>query len=106
MDLSQHEWSEQLANDANAAILDVRTEDEWSEGIIPGAILNDIYKGQAFIYRLEELDKNKNYYVYCKAGGRSAQACNIMNQMGFKNTYNLVGGFMNWEGDIAQPNEY
>ncbi len=105
MDLSQHEWAEQLANDANAAILDVRTEDEWNEGIIPGAILNDIYKGQGFIYRLEELDKNKNYYVYCKAGGRSAQACTIMNQMGFKNTYNLVGGFMNWEGDVTQPSE-
>ena len=86
MNLSQDEWASQLAADANAAILDVRTEDEWQVGIIPGALLNDIYKGQGFIYRLEELDKSKNYYVYCKAGGRSAQACSIMNQMGFANT--------------------
>jgi rhodanese-related sulfurtransferase len=103
MDLSQNDWAAQLENDTNAVILDVRTEDEWSEGIIPGALMNDIYKGQAFIYKLDELDKNKNYYVYCKAGGRSAQACNIMNQMGFKNTYNLVGGFMNWQGEVSHP---
>lgn len=105
MDLSQNDWAAQLENDSNAVILDVRTEDEWSEGIIPGAFMNDIYKGQAFIYKLDELDKNKNYYVYCKAGGRSAQACNIMNQMGFKNTYNLLGGFMNWQGEVSVPNE-
>jgi rhodanese-related sulfurtransferase len=101
MDLSQSEWTEKLNSDENAVVIDVRTEDEWNEGIIPGAILNDIYKGQGFIYRLEELDKSKNYFVYCKAGGRSAQACNIMNQMGFENTYNLLGGFMNWEGEVA-----
>lgn len=101
MNLSQKEWAEQLKNDANAVILDVRTEDEWSEGFIPNAVFNDIYKGQGFIYRLEELDKTKNYYVYCKSGGRSGQACSIMNQMGFENTYNLEGGFMNWEGEVA-----
>jgi rhodanese-related sulfurtransferase len=49
------------------------------------------------------MDKTKNYYVYCKAGGRSAQACIIMNQMGFENTFNLEGGFMNWNGEIASP---
>ena len=105
MNLSQQDWKFQLESDTNAVILDVRTEDECNEGIIPNAILNDIYKGQGFIYRLEELDKTKNYYVYCKAGGRSAQACAVMNQMGFENTYNLEGGFMNWKGDVAFPEE-
>ena len=103
MNLSQNEWASQLEADVNAVILDVRTDEECHEGIIPGAILNDIYKGQAFIYRLEELDKTKNYYVYCKAGARSAQACSIMNQMGFDNTFNLEGGFMNWEGKVVLP---
>ena len=103
MNLSQEEWASQLAADANAAILDVRTEDEWQEGVIPGALLNDIYKGQGFIYRLKELDKSKNYYVYCKAGGRSAQACSIMSQMGFANVYNLEGGMMHWEGAVVAP---
>jgi rhodanese-related sulfurtransferase len=102
MDLSQNEWRTQLKSDENWVILDVRTDEECLDGIIPGAINIDIYQGQGFIYKLEELDKSKNYYVYCKAGARSAQACHIMNELGFENTYNLLGGFMNWEGEVAQ----
>lgn len=105
MNLSQQDWLAQLESDTNAVILDVRTEDECSEGIIPNAMMIDIYKGQGFIYQVEELDKTKNYYVYCKAGGRSAQACAIMNQLGFENTFNLEGGFMQWKGEVAFPEE-
>lgn len=103
MDLSQNEWAEQAAADPKAFILDVRTADEWNDGIIPGATNIDIYKGQGFIYAVEELDRDRNYYIYCKAGGRSGQACSIMQQMGFTNTYNLVGGFMNWQGETEIP---
>jgi len=102
MDLSQNDWELQLKADANAVILDVRTKDECDEGIIPNAINIDIYKGQGFIYELEALDKTKNYYVYCKAGGRSAQACGVMKQLGFQNAYNLLGGFMNWKGEVSK----
>lgn len=105
MNLSQQDWKAQLESDNNSVILDVRTEEECSEGIIPNAINIDIFKGQGFIYQIEELDKSKNYYVYCKAGSRSAQACSIMNQLGFENTYNLDGGFMNWNGNSVIPNQ-
>ena len=98
MNLDQKEWWEGFLATENAVILDVRTEDEVANGIIPNAINIDIYKGQGFIYRVEELDKSKNYYVYCAAGVRSANACNAMEQLGFENTFNLVGGFSNWEG--------
>ena len=100
MNLEQEVWRDQLNEDANAVILDVRTEDEFNEGIIPGAINIDIYKGQGFIYSIEELDKSKNYYVYCRSGGRSGQACSIMRELGFENAYNLLGGIMNWEGEV------
>lgn len=103
MNLSQEQWWEQAQNDDNAVILDVRTADEWSRGIIPGAINIDIYKGQGFIYAVEELDKSKNYYVYCAAGARSGQACNIMSQLGFPNTYNLASGISQWEGPVVAP---
>ena len=103
MNLNQEEWLSRLESDDNAVILDVRTEDEWNEGYIPNAINIDIYRGQGFIYEVDALDKNKNYYVYCKAGARSDQACQIMNQLGFDNTYNLIGGFMNWRGAIVNP---
>jgi rhodanese-related sulfurtransferase len=100
MNLPQEVWWAKAQEDENAVILDVRTEDECNDGIIPNAITIDIYKGQGFVYKIEELDKSKNYYVYCKAGGRSAQACNIMNQLGFENTYNLLGGMMEWNGPV------
>ncbi|MCO6148791.1 rhodanese-like domain-containing protein [Flavobacterium sp. NRK1] len=103
MNISQEEWWTQAQADNNAVVLDVRTEDEWNRGIIPGAINIDIYKGQGFIYAVEELDKSKNYYVYCAAGARSAQACNIMNQLGFDNTFNLIGGISQWDGPVVAP---
>ena len=49
MDLRQEDWLAQLQKDPNAVILDVRTAEEFSAGIIPGAINIDIYKGQGFI---------------------------------------------------------
>lgn len=101
-DLSQEEWAEQLQNDDNAFILDVRTPEEVEEGYIPGATNIDIYLGQEFMDELEKLDKSKNYYVYCRSGNRSGQACVLMNSIGIENAYNLEGGFMNWEGEVAE----
>jgi rhodanese-related sulfurtransferase len=100
-DLVQTEWQSQLQNDTNAVILDVRTLAEVAEGKIPGAIHIDIYKGQEFINDIMKLDKTKNYYVYCKSGGRSGQACAFMNQSGFENAFNLMGGIMQWQGEIS-----
>jgi rhodanese-related sulfurtransferase len=104
MDLNQNDWWSQLEADENAVIIDVRTPDEFSSGIIPGAINIDIYKGQGFVYMIEELDKTKNYYVYCHAGSRSAQACKVMNQLDISNAYNLLGGISNWNGPIIESN--
>jgi rhodanese-related sulfurtransferase len=98
MNLEQKEWWSQFLNDEHGIIIDVRTEDEFESGKIPGALNIDIYKGQGFIYRVEELDKSKNFYVYCAAGVRSANACGVMQQLGFENVFNLVGGFSNWDG--------
>ncbi|MGC1631232.1 MAG: rhodanese-like domain-containing protein [Gelidibacter sp.] len=97
-DLSQQEWASQLENESNAVIIDVRTQEEVNEGYIPNAIHLDIYKGQEFIDAIEKLDPDKSYYVYCRSGARSGQACAIMNQLGFEKAYNLMGGFSNWNG--------
>ena len=99
--INQQEWEELLSNDPNAVILDVRTPEEQADGIIKNAICVDIYKPEEFISELEKLDKTKNYYVYCKAGGRSANACQVMDQMGFAQTYNLLGGVSLWTGELV-----
>jgi len=100
-DLSQDEWTERLNNDENAFILDVRTLEEIEQGYIPNAAHIDIYLGEGFLDELEKLDKSKNYYVYCRSGHRSGQACVIMNSIGFTNAYNLMGGIIEWEGEIV-----
>lgn len=99
-DLTQKEWTNQLNQSNNAVVLDVRTLDEVAEGVIPNAIHIDIFKGQGFIDELKQLPKDKTYFVYCRSGRRSAQACDVMQKLGFKETYNLLGGIMEWQGDI------
>ena len=101
-DITQDQWEDLIAKDDNAVILDVRTEEEVEDGFIPNMLNIDIKKGQGFLDEIEKLEKSKNYYVYCRSGGRSAQACTLMNQMGFETTYNLLGGFMNWDGEVAE----
>lgn len=100
MDLSQTEWEEQLEKDSNAVVLDVRAPEELEEGYIPNMTNIDFYLGQEFLNQVEKLDKSKNYYVYCRSGNRSGQACAIMNSVGIENAYNLEGGFMNWDGEV------
>lgn len=100
--LTQEQWQEGLESDENSKVLDVRTEAEFVEGYIPNATNIDIYKGQGFLDEVNKLDKSANYYVYCRSGARSAQACAIMQQNGFDNTYNLMGGITEWEGEIEK----
>lgn len=102
MNLAQEQWWQQYQDDTNAVILDVRTEEEVEESSIPNSINIDIYKGQGFLDEVNNLDKNKNYYIYCKSGGRSNQACLLMGQLGFENTFNLLGGITEWTGPINE----
>lgn len=99
-DLTQQQWTEQLEKDDKGVIIDVRTDAEFEEGYIPGAMQIDIFNGAEFLDRAKKLDPEKNYYVYCRSGGRSGQACMLLNSVGVKNAYNLKGGIMEWKGEI------
>jgi rhodanese-related sulfurtransferase len=101
MNLTQEDWVSQFEADDKAVMLDVRSEDECDQGIIEGSINIDFHKGQEFIDAVAALDKNKNYYIYCRSGARSGKTCEIMNELGFENVYNLLGGIIEWNGDIV-----
>ena len=98
-DLTQEQWRSQLAQDDQAVILDVRTQEEYDEVAIPGAKQIDIYDPPSFMEAIQQLDKSKSYYVYCRSGGRSAQACAVLNSIGIAETFNLLGGIMEWSGE-------
>ena len=76
-------------------IVDVRTPKEYKAGHIHGAVNMHIYD-KDFAARLDSLDKDKTVYVYCKAGGRSAEAVQGMKDKGFIHIVELDGGTDAW----------
>ncbi len=99
----QLEWIEHLDNDPNAVIIDCRTKEEWDQGIINGSILLDLLNPQEFMNEAEKLDKEKNYYIYCRSGVRSITACQILESLGIRSTNNLLGGIISWQGELVAP---
>jgi len=95
-DLNVDEFEKGIQGE-DVIILDVRTPDEYAQGHIANAKLMNIYDGD-FNEQLKTLDAKKPVYVYCRSGGRSGNAKNIMKQMGFSEVYNLRGGMMAWSG--------
>ncbi len=84
----------------NVRVVDVRTPQETSSGIIAGAQLIPVDQLES---RLREIPKDdKPVLVYCAAGGRSAAACEFLSQQGYDNLYNLVGGYGTWTGPTAK----
>lgn len=88
-------FAEAMAADPNAVVLDVRTKAEFDEGHLPNAVHMDIFSSN-FPHRVTTLDKSKSYYVTCRSGNRSGQACQFMAQQGFDKVVNLRGGVMAW----------
>lgn len=76
-------------------IIDVRESDEVEEGKIPEA--EHIPLGLVE-FRMNELDKDKEYFIVCHAGGRSARAVQFLESQGF-NVTNISGGMLAWEGE-------
>jgi len=99
-DLSQNDWKAKFSENENAIIIDVRRSDEWEDGIIPMALTIDMMNANLFFKEVEKLPKHIPYFIYCRSGARSHQACIIMEDMGFEETYNLVGGILEWDGEV------
>lgn len=88
-----------IAQGGNFDLIDVRTEGEHASGHIPNSE-NINLMGPGFVSKLEFLDKDKTYYIYCASGNRSRTACSQMVSMGFKNVNNVQMGMMGWSGEI------
>lgn len=91
------EQFEQLRQEApEAVIMDVRTQSEFDAWHLPGAVHLD-YFDYDLIERLDALDKNKPYLIYCRSGRRSVRVCVLMKNSGFQEVYNLDGGIKAWK---------
>lgn len=87
------------SNGKKFGLIDVRTGQEHNGGHIPNS-LNINLMSPDFVAKIEKLDKNKTYYVYCASGNRSKTACSQMVNMGFDKVNNIRMGMMGWSGNI------
>jgi len=79
-------------------IIDVREPSEFASGHIPGAKL--IPLGQ-LMHRTSEINPNEECVVVCRSGSRSSMACQFLQQQGFHNVHNLMGGMVYWDGEVT-----
>ncbi len=87
---------EEHKDDSNLVILDVRPQNEFELEHVPGAINLD-YEGHEFKKKVENIDKEKNYVIYCRSGVRGEYFMGIMKELGFPHVYNILGGFTGWK---------
>ena len=97
INLECEDWVKNIDSYQKPIILDVRTVEEYEEISIPNAVLANILEPNEFINVVEKFSKKSKIFVYCRSGVRSQKACNILDQLGFKETYNLNGGILEWE---------
>ncbi len=78
--------------------IDVRTPQEYNAGHIDDAVNFDV-KGESFVEQINTLDKNKPIYLYCRRGGRSNRAAEILKSEGFMEIYDYSGGYDEWSAN-------
>jgi phage shock protein E len=97
-DINTQDASAMIEENPDLIIIDVRTSEEFAQGYIENAINLD-YRSDTFRDELDNLDKDKTYLIYCAVGGRSRSALDIMEELGFMEAYNMLGGINQWKKD-------
>ncbi len=95
-EISAAETRERLASPQPPVLVDVREQDEWDEGYVPGAV--HVPRGM-LESRIEGLlpDRSREIVVYCAGGSRSAFAAKSLGELGYEHVTSLIGGFTDWK---------
>ena len=97
LDVENHQMVK-LLQDNPGVLLDIRTPEEVSKGFLKNASFINFYD-ENFLQKASWVKKNQPIYVYCHAGGRSSKAAEMLIELGFREVYNLVGGYSKWVED-------
>lgn len=84
----------------NEQIIDVRTPAEFQAGALENAV-NINYYDKNYQDQINQLDKTRPVMLYCKSGGRSGKTLAMLKDMGFKEAYDMIGGYTAWSA--TQP---
>jgi len=95
IEVNSKQVSTLLQKDTKLVVLDVRTANEFRSGHIKAAINIDIYQPDAKS-RIDKLNRNAKYIVYCRTSNRSGVVVEQMIQSGFKTVYQMMDGFPGW----------
>lgn len=90
------ELIEKNKDNPDFTILDVRTLSEYQSGHLENAINIDFYS-DSFREELEKLDRTRTYLIYCRSGARSLKTLKLMEELGFNEVYDMIGGIIGWE---------
>ncbi|EOZ93201.1 hypothetical protein A33Q_3791 [Indibacter alkaliphilus LW1] len=99
-----NETFQKLITEGNGILLDVRTEEEITNGVILEPKKID-FSSADFSEQLDRLPKDSEIYVYCAVGGRSGKTAELLKEKGFKKIYNLRGGYEEWKKEGYPVNE-
>ncbi|MGG3961460.1 rhodanese-like domain-containing protein [Geobacillus stearothermophilus] len=94
--ITPKEVEERLRAGESLHIIDVREPEEVAAGKIPGAV--NIPLG-LIEFRMHELDKNEEYILVCRSGGRGGRAAEFLDSRGYR-VINMTGGMLAWEGPV------
>ena len=94
-EINVNDLKERLDNGENIFILDVREQHEFDAARIPGTTLIPLGTLPDHLNQLEAY-KEVEFVVHCRSGARSARACQLLMENGFKQPVNLQGGIMAW----------
>lgn len=98
--LEQKEAKNNLDENTDILLVDVREIGEYNSGHIEGAELIPLAEvGYTFIDM--DIEKDQKIYVYCRSGQRSGVAATMLSEMGFTDVYN-IGGVLSWPYDLVQ----
>lgn len=98
--ISQDDAKEMMAQDDGHIVVDVRRQDEFDAGHIPGAVC---IPNESIADEPPEAlpDMQQVILIYCRSGNRSKQAAQKLADMGYANVYEF-GGILDWTGEIEQ----
>lgn len=96
--LPAQEYLKTFEQTKGAQLIDVRTPEEVQEGYIAGAKNINFYD-ENFAEQVKTLHKNQPVFLYCRSGGRSGKASQMLLEAGFTQVYDLQGGMNAWSSE-------